>query len=71
MGQLDRGALGFIKQRQDQSILRVVLDVGSMGGVVPWPERPPLAGRLPLAPGQIDNDLILCQRGGNVEHVDQ
>ena len=42
-----------------------------MRGVVPGPQRAPLAGRLALAAGQVDDHLVLRQRGGDVEHVDQ
>ena len=66
-----RGALSLIEQSQDQTILGVVLDVGGVRGVIPGPQRSPLAGRLALAAGQVDDHLVLRQRGGDVENVDQ
>src|SRR5437016_124701 len=66
-----RGALSLIEQSQDQTVLRVVLDVGGVRGVIPRPERSPLASRLALAACQIDDHLVLRQRGSNIEYVDQ
>ncbi len=34
---MSRGTLGFIEQSQDQTVFRVVLDVGGVRGVVPGP----------------------------------
>ena len=66
-----RGPLGLIQQGQDQAVLGVVLDVRGPRRVVPGPQRAPLAGRLALAAGQVDDDLVLRQRGGDVQDVDQ
>src|SRR5262245_37414795 len=66
-----RCTLSLIEQRQDQAILRVVLNVGGMRGVISGSDGPTLAGRFTLPPRQIDDHLVLRERSGNIEHVDQ
>ena len=67
----ERRALSFIEQSQDQTIFGIVLDVSRMWSVVPGPKRPPFAGRLALAAGQVYDHLVLCKCGRDVKHVDK
>ena len=57
---MGRRALSFIKQSQDQAVFRVVFDMGRVRGIVPGSQRPPFAGRLTLAAGQVDHYLVLA-----------
>ena len=68
---MSRGALSFIKQSQNQTIFRVILDVSRVRGIVPGPERSPFAGCLTLAAGKIDDHLVLGKRGRDIKHVDK
>ena len=63
--------MGLVEQGQEQAVLGVVLDVGGAGSVPPGAKRPPLAGRLALAAGQVDDHLVVRLRGRHVQHVDQ
>ena len=62
-------SLGFIKQRQDQTIFRIVLNMGSVWSIIPRPQWPPFAGCLTLAAGQVNNHLVLCKCSCDIENI--
>ena len=65
------GSLGFIKQRQDQTIFRIVLNMGSVWSIIPRPQWPPFAGCLTLAAGEVYYHLVLSKCRRNIQYVDK
>jgi hypothetical protein len=68
---LSSAPLGFIKQSQNQTVFGIVLNMSGVRSVVPGPQWTPLTGRLALAAGQINDNLVLGQRSGDIKNVDK
>lgn len=66
-----RRALSFIEQRQNQTILRIILHVSRMWRIVPGPERPPFTRRLTLAAREVHDHLVLSECCRNIQYVDK
>ena len=63
--------LSFIEQSKDQTVFGIILHMSGVWSVIPRPQWSPFAGRLPLAAGQVDYNLVLCKCGCNIKHIDQ
>jgi hypothetical protein len=62
-------ALSLVKKSQNQAILWVILDMCRMWSIVPRPERTPFAGGFPLTASQVNNDLVVRERGGDIKNI--
>jgi hypothetical protein len=61
----------LVEQCQEKTIFRIVLDVGSSGGVPPWTKWSPLARRFALAPCEVNHNLVVSLRCRDIKHIDE